>query len=380
MARKKIVTTEESEGDETELLPPDALIGRDPEILADLDVIEELKTLAGDDGVKWIVHKISSKPGEKGGWCAEYQTGELSLAGIRDTFGGGRYKIQGRRISGGQVVTQRTLEIVEAPKPPGLNGGAGLDVAALATALKPGDSGMTVMLPLLLKMIESQGAQTAAMMNAMASRPAEKSNLTEILALINATRPKERNSDVNILLEGLKLGREFGGGGETGMMDIAAKGLDMIRPMIAAQAKAAPPPPVRAALPPPAPAAAPIEAPAPTPPVTGVDPMLQKINWLRHQVNVLCYQAQRDSDPELYASVMLDNLPAYLTETEIYERISAADAVAQLAQLDARVTAHAAWFERFRQAVIAEFTEDEPPDTAEADRRFGQPHHGHDEL
>lgn len=366
MARKKVVTTEETDGDEGELLPQSVMV--EPELDPDLDVIEELKALAGDDGVKWIVHKISTRPGDKGGWCAEYQTGELSLSGIRDTFGGGRYKIQGRRISGGQIITQRTLDIVETPKPPGANGGSpGIDVAALAAALKPGDNAM---LPLLLKMMDSNTQQMTALFGSLNRGSDNKQpSAMELVALVKALQPEKRNEEegaVSLLLKGLELGREMGGGGSTDWMDLAKSGLGLVKPLVEAQARnsalSAPvAAPAAAALTGPNPAAMPAPAPAASPaPPTGVDPMLQQLNWLRAQLNTLVFQAAKHNagkggDPELYADIVLDNLPVYIDPEQLYARLAADDALDQLVSVDGRVDQYRPWFAAFRQAILDSF-------------------------
>lgn len=80
--------------------------------------------------------------------------------------------------------------------------------------------------------------------------------------------------------------------------------------------------------------------------------MLQKLNWLRMQTKGLVHQAERGKNPELYAEVMLDNLPPFIAVEELRERMSADDAVAQLAFLNGDVMRHAEWFEEFRQCVL----------------------------
>lgn len=375
MARKKVVTTtvdDDAAAGDTELLPV-GVADADEDLAADRDMVDELKTLAGDDGVKWTVHKIATKPGDKSGWCADYQTGELSLQGIRDTFGGGRYKIRGTRLSGGQYVASRTLEIVDMPKAeiaPGAQGGQ--DIAAILAAVKPGtDAGM---MPLLLEMIKSNTQQMTALFQGMNNRPAEKqTSAMELVTLIKALQPDkgDEKSGVDMLLEGLRLGRELGGGGGgADWMDLARTGLEAIKPAIEAQAQArgaapaALPAPVQAALPNPHPAAAP--APPGQPQPAGADPMIQQLNWLRSQVNLLVGQAAKHAagkggDPELYAEIMLDNLPAFITPEALLERISAPDALTQLASIDARVNQFVPWFTQFRQAVMDFFIEDETP-------------------
>jgi hypothetical protein len=97
--------------------------------------------------------------------------------------------------------------------------------------------------------------------------------------------------------------------------------------------------------------------------------VIQQIQFIKKQVEVLLHHAARDKNPELYAEVMLDNLPPYITPEVILQHIGADDAIAKLALLDSRVTQYAEWFEEFRQHVIAFLTPDadERPDAGGAD-------------
>lgn len=98
--------------------------------------------------------------------------------------------------------------------------------------------------------------------------------------------------------------------------------------------------------------------------------MLQQLAWLKAQLNTLCYQAAKHAadptkgDPELYADIVLDNLPVFITPQALYERLAAPDALAQMAQVDARVNNFLPWFTTFRQAVLDAFS---PEDDGEGD-------------
>ena len=93
---------------------------------------------------------------------------------------------------------------------------------------------------------------------------------------------------------------------------------------------------------------------------------IKKLQWLRAQLQALVYQARRGRDPELYAAVLIDNLPEYVTEEELHERVKAPDAVDQLALLNPDVTTLRPWFDEFREACLAiledDGEEDEPDD------------------
>ena len=155
------------------------------------------------------------------------------------------------------------------------------------------------------------------------------------------------------------VGKTLAGGGDESLLGVASKGLDMLGPMIAAQASAPKPAPVAPA---PAPRQVIQQPPAPTP--VPEDPMLQQLFWLRNQVGALIRQAAKGGDPALYADVFMDNLPDFLTPEAVFEQMTAPDAVTRLVQLDSRVQHYLPWFEKFREAVLAQFEDDEPAASA----------------
>lgn len=332
------------------------------------DAIAELRGMGASAEYKFTVARAASN-GKAGGYCATYGVGELSLDAIREQFGGGKYTIRVTDAAG-RYVTNRTVEIVDLPKvgavlqaaavaqpPTDMNG-----LAAVIAAMKPDASGQKDMTPLLIAMMESQTKQMIAMMN----RPVPVGpTLTDLLALINANKPAPEESSVKLLLQGLELGRTMNGG-ESSMMDIAREGLGMIAPLLARQEQEQPRRPMRQL---PAPndeqAAGAVPAVTEAAPVRAANPkagnaaMMQKLNWLKNQLAILLVQASRGKDPELYAEVMLDNLPPFLTEDEILQRMSDDNAVANLAMLEPRVKDHLEWFEAFREACISLLSEEE---------------------
>lgn len=94
--------------------------------------------------------------------------------------------------------------------------------------------------------------------------------------------------------------------------------------------------------------------------------VIRQIQWVKAQLTALVGQASRGKSAELYAEVMLDNLPPFITPDDIAERIGAPDAIAQLAKLEPRVLQHAAWFEEFRKAVNEYLTDTDEPEAPEA--------------
>jgi hypothetical protein len=76
--------------------------------------------------------------------------------------------------------------------------------------------------------------------------------------------------------------------------------------------------------------------------------MLEQLTWLRQVVADLLIQAAKGSNPRLYAEVVLDNLPTFITPRDMTERLSNENWWPQLQVLNPAVKAHAEWFAKFR--------------------------------
>jgi hypothetical protein len=94
-------------------------------------------------------------------------------------------------------------------------------------------------------------------------------------------------------------------------------------------------------------------APGPATDSQPVEPdVLQQLSWLRATTAQLLVQAQKQSNPRLYAEVVLDNLPDFIEPQALLERLGAETWWAQLQQLDARITPFAEWFQKFRDYAV----------------------------
>lgn len=98
--------------------------------------------------------------------------------------------------------------------------------------------------------------------------------------------------------------------------------------------------------------------------------------WLRDNLQALIYQAGRNKDPALYASVMLDNLPPGTDPQLLKGFIERADWWAQLKTFAPGVTPYPAWFEEFREAVIEIMNG--PADGTPPEEESATPQPGHD--
>lgn len=354
--KKTVVNTRE----ETEIEVPAA----EPAADAPPDDIFSFEGFDADDG-KFRVHRMPTKPGEGNQYCQDYTRDELSYDAIRASWGGGKFRITAfdaqNRIAG-----SKQIFIAELPK-------TAMPAAIVAPLSPAGDANRD----LLMQMIKSQGDMVTALLSRETAPAPAGPTAMELVTLIKALQPADsaRTDPVALLLQGLELGKGLGGGG-TDLMDLAKSGLETLGPLIAKQAAA-----------PAAPPAAPVPRGTPrqlngataavngaaAPPAVPKEPtieeqakldILKKLKWLQTTAAHLCQLAAKQKSAELYAEVFLDNLPPYITPQEVFERFSAADAIAQLAQVEPGVRAYAPWFEEFRAEVLSMMTaedDDEPP-------------------
>ena len=100
--------------------------------------------------------------------------------------------------------------------------------------------------------------------------------------------------------------------------------------------------------------------------------MLEQLHWLRATISQLLVQAQKNANPRLYGEVVLDNMPPAISDESLLERLAGDGWWTQLQGIDARVSAHAEWFQKFRDYAlkalrrrIAKRAAPEPPPTPE---------------
>ena len=115
---------------------------------------------------------------------------------------------------------------------------------------------------------------------------------------------------------------------------------------------AAPSPAPRPAGAAPTPAANSGSAPSTAPTSSPGEAMFEQLNWLKALVETLLVQAEKNASPRLYAEVTLDNLPPFMSDQLMLERLNQANWWDQLKLLDARVGPFQAWFERYREQVL----------------------------
>jgi hypothetical protein len=371
----------------------------DAEIDEIFRMTDELRSTAG------IVCQILRKlPPHLAGYCGEITPGEFSLERVRKTYGPGKYAV---RLKGplGYVKGGGTLDI--APLPEG----------TAVPAHESRDSAAAI-IEALDKRSEARGSELKSWAQILAPllipvvgvwlKPREN-QVTELVQGLAALKglspdppkPEGLESQLDRILGVMDKLKEAQGAGQSSTgatwVDIVRDGISALKGPAEVLAGRLMSPPGLPALPPmpmitaptpfgptsaPAVSAAPIQptgtvAPGSAPPSAGhaAQPanggstvgVVSFLPWLRDNLQALIYQAGRNKDPGLYASVMLDNLPPGTDPALLKGFIERADWWTQLQTFAPGVTPYPAWFAEFREAVIEIMNEpEEPPPAGDA--------------
>lgn len=360
-------TVETRDGsEEIELEPADDLpagIDEDADALAELDEM-------GGAGARYEVRRTSPAPFT--GYVGTYPRDQFSPDRLFSEWGGGNYTIRVRGTNG-QMIGSKQLQLAGNPHhkaEPAVQHAAPAQGGSLVGELAP-------VLAAMQKSSESQISLLTSLVTGLINKPAPvlppaPDPLAMIAALKDVLAPAKGDTGgdaVKLLLQGLELGKELaGGGGESSMADVALKGFDTLKELAAVTAPATPAPRKPAAPPAAAPGTVPAQVAPPNkqpaaPPAQGapVNPNMAKLQWLKQQTVALCGIAARDKDPALYAEVFLDNLPETFDVQEVLTQMQTPGAIDRLALLNPNVKKFAAWFEEFRQEVIALLTDVDDP-------------------
>jgi hypothetical protein len=344
---------------------------------------DELRSTAG------IVCQILRKlPPHLAGYCGEITPGEFSLERVRKTYGPGKYAV---RLKGplGYVKGGGTLDIAPLPEGTPVAAHESRDsAAAIIEALDKRSeargselkSWAQILAPLLIPVVGSW----------LKPRENQVSELVQGLAALKGLtpdppKPEGLEAQLDRILGVMdKLKEAKGGEPSTGAtwVDIVRDGISALKGPAEALAGRLMTPGVPMLPPLPmithptpqgptsvapsslsqspnaggaAPASSAPGAPGATAPSNGGNTPVGVVSflpWLRDNLQALIYQAGRNKDPGLYASVMLDNLPPGTDPALLKGFIERADWWAQLQQFAPGVTPYPAWFEEFREAVL----------------------------
>jgi hypothetical protein len=289
--------------------------------------------------------------GAKREWetCTSYPAGAgvLTADVIREDWGPGTYYAQLRPAAGsgvghGGVAKTRTFTLA-APRGPTAAPGVSSTTEALLQKMLEAQQRGFEQLGQLLAARPGGGADPAAMLD-LAMRMAER------MSPKRESDPLEQIDRWAGLFERLRTGKDW--------TDLISEGITTVRPLVDVAVQKLGGIPAAASA-----DAAPSAAPAITngsggaPKVEGPMWQLQLANYLRHQARYLIGKARTKASANLYAEVVLDNLPEAVTFPQMLELLKQPNALQRvLDQLPAeeRVAAERerAWFEELVREMI----------------------------
>jgi hypothetical protein len=319
-----------------------------------------LAQLGGVDDARVMVYRQDK--GSPMTYVATYQPedvqGEASLfETIRQEFGGGSYRVHVRNASG--LLANRRIDIADRKVP--TDGGLAASVTASIAALMTEQR----------RQFETLVA-TLTMQRPPVAEITEDALLSRFKLMAEIVRPQGNGGgDARTFMQALQQGIELGKSMQqaptgAGTEDVLLQALSTFAPVIAdaaSQRRAVVAPPQRPRI------AAPGGAvPGPTatnqpPPSATVNPATDPAADLRQLLALLLRAAVNDSEPDIYAEMVCDQLG----DDSVMQLLAQADPLALLTGFAPEVSTHAAWFARLL-ASIKELYSDEPePPTVAAD-------------
>lgn len=263
--------------------------------------------------------------------------GEASLLeAIRRDYGGGNYRIHVRDNAG--LIANRRVSIAERKAPA---------VDAVPNMVQAMMQGMQAQMDRLVQ------AVTVAQRPAVSEADAEEKVLARMQTMANILGTRSSGIDTSVVMEtlsqGIELGKQLGGaaGGQDNTGAVMAESLKAFTAMMAAQQRA----PLRRPVPAPArqvaAATAPAELPPAEPAAVEVPAGTDEVAAMRTLLQVVMTGARRDSDPELYAELVADQLG----DEGVAELLRLPDPVAVLVQLEPEADEHRTWLQGLAQAL-----------------------------
>jgi hypothetical protein len=277
---------------------------------------------------------------------------------LRDEYDGGRFHIQ---IYRNKKRYKRLNVTVEMPKKAAIATMVKNDMAEVLKEMgRQQQENFNMLKDTVMQMVGKPSTPQPSQMEMMTGM------MTLMMSMKNFVSPPAQSNVspdkmIEVLIKGMELGRESGGGGETGLMDIAK---ELIKsPLLGSLAQAVNNPPQ---LPRPAmqpqipmqskPGTIPAQPQMTTQAQAQAQPKPQGTNMtnpvIKHYLNQLIQKAEKDSDPVLYAEFILDNVPQSMVE----ENIMREDLIEYLSSIDPRVSNYKEWFIELRDHIISVLT------------------------
>lgn len=79
---------------------------------------------------------------------------------------------------------------------------------------------------------------------------------------------------------------------------------------------------------------------------------------IKQYIEQLLQRAKRNSDPELYAAFILDNVAGTIYENQLIKFLSNENLISELIKIDARVASYTSWFEELRDSLVNMLTDE----------------------
>lgn len=349
-----------------------------------LDAIEDgalsraIDEVRNTEGAKAEVHRVL--PAERAGFCRTYAISVWSHERVATDWGPGRYRVRFKGPGDKYIPGGSTFSIAEGVAAAGVPAaGAVESVLALFKAERERDEAdrakkkgewlewAKLLAPLLApKILDMLGGAKGlgprdliGMLKDMKELQAPAADLNsqfqQVVGILQGAKDLVGDTGEKTGSTWVDLLRDFMGSPAMGALANAIPGLGVPRLLPSSIPTAAAPMSGTVNAAPPVPAGNSVSAPA-TATVSSPE-MLQQLQWLRGTLTQLLAQAQKpNSNPRLYGEVVLDNLPPFIDEQALLDRLKSTEWLTQLSQVDARVTQHQEWFQRFRDYAVKALT------------------------
>lgn len=293
-------------------------------------------------------------------WVFDCSPAELPiLARLRDDYNGGKFEC---RVYKNNRIFRRVTVHVDAPNKPKEEPKQSEMAQILKAIADQQAAQFTQLKETLLQIAGKQPAPQQGPLEMMTVMLDIMKSMKEFTAPINPVVPSlDPEKTIDLIMRGMELGRESGGGGDDGIMGILKEFVkspllgETVKAMSAAQS--APQLAAPANLPVQIPAQLPQTPISATPNSVPTQPQVKPMQnqFIANYVNQLVDRAKRDSDPMLYAHFILDNVP----EQIVRENIAREDLIDEFSKYNPLVREHVEWFTELRNNIIALLTEDE---------------------
>lgn len=295
---------------------------------------------AGGAGGRLYVTKL--EPREEAGACDSYLASEFTLERLRADYGAGKYLLL-LRDSLGTIRRRGKIQLArQAVKP---------STAAVDVDRVRGQA------------IEDYQRQTAPLLElnktviaALAGRPASPAfDPLQLLGIIKdlrelVTPPRERSGELDAVMKGVKLANELrgtGGAEGAGIADVMTEWLRTWRVTRGLESESQP--------------AAARELPPPAGPVNEEEAVSNFVQQLLvKQIGVFLKGAEKETDPGVYAQLLLDQVPEQFWPL-IAERLNQPDWFEQIFKIDPRIGPQRPWFTGLREQFLAAISPEQPP-------------------